>query len=74
MPGILLVLFYMFALPVILARTLFKRFHDKMGPVRYYVTVIFLFLPMLGLPIKMILRWMFNLKYLVHIHEFFFNI
>ena len=74
LPGILMVLAYMFALPVLLARTWFKRFHDKMGPARYYIAMIAFFLPMLALPIKMILRWTFNLKYIVHIHEFFFNI
>jgi len=26
------------------------------------------------MPIKMVLRWLFNLKYLVHIQEIFFNI
>ena len=27
-----------------------------------------------ALPIKMVLRWLFNLKYLVHIQEIFLNI
>ena len=43
------------------------------APARYYVTV-FLFLMMMSLPIKMLLRWIFNLKYIVAIPEFFFNI
>jgi len=71
--GILLVLFYIFALPVILAKGLFKRYYEKLGAPRYYVTV-FLFLMMMSLPIKMLARWIFNLKYIVHISEFFFNI
>jgi hypothetical protein len=29
---------------------------------------------MMSLPIKMLLRWIFNLKYIVAIPEFFFNI
>jgi hypothetical protein len=29
---------------------------------------------MLSLPIKMLLRWIVNLKYIVGIPEFFFNI
>jgi hypothetical protein len=74
LPGIVLVLFYMVALPPLLARTWFKRFYTKMGPARYYTTVVLLFLPMLSLPIKMFLRWVFNLKYVVHIGELFFNI
>jgi hypothetical protein len=72
-PGILLVLLYVFVLPVVLARGLFKAFNDKLGAPRFYVTV-FLFLMMMSLPIKMLLRWIFNLKYIVAIPEIFFNI
>ena len=71
--GILLVLFYVFALPVILARTLFKTYYNKLGAPRYFVTA-FLFLMMMSLPMKMLARWSFNLKYIVAIPEFFFNI
>jgi hypothetical protein len=71
--GILLVLFYLFALPVILARSLFKAYYEKMGAPRYYVGA-FLFLMMMSLPMKMLARWLFNLKYIVHIGEYFFNI
>jgi hypothetical protein len=91
LPGILLVLFYMFALPPLLAsrerlvalplgggRSLtlvpgLKRFRDQMGPWRYAVFVILL-LGMLALPIKMLLRWTVNLKYIVAMPEIFFNI
>jgi hypothetical protein len=71
--GILFVLFYILALPVILAKLWFKAYYEKLGPPRYYVAV-FLFLTMMSLPIKMLLRWLFNLKYIVAIPEFFFNI
>ena len=71
--GILLVLFYVFALPVILARTVFKIYVEKLGAPRYFVAV-FLFLMMMSLPIKMLARWIFNLKYIVYIPEYFFNI
>jgi Cytochrome b(C-terminal)/b6/petD len=73
MPGLLLVLFYVAALPVILGKKVFKSYYDKLGAPRYYVTV-FLFLMMMALPIKMLLRWIFNLKYIVGIPEIFFNI
>jgi hypothetical protein len=73
LPGILLVLFYVFALPVILAKAFFKPYYEKLGAPRYYVTV-FLFLMMMSLPIKMLARWIFNLKYIVAIPEIFFNI
>src|SRR5436309_2226428 len=71
--GILFVVFYVFALPVILAKGLFRTYYDKLGAPRYYVSV-FLFLAMMSLPIKMLARWIFNLKYIVAIPEFFFNI
>src|SRR5882762_2460963 len=71
--GILFVLFYVFALPVILAKGVFKNYLQKLGAPRYYVTV-FLFLMMMSLPLKMLARWIFNLKYVVAIGEFFFNI
>jgi hypothetical protein len=73
LPGILLVLFYVFGLPVILAKGFFKAYYAKLGPARYYVTV-FLFLSMMSLPMKMLARWIFNLKYVVAIPEIFFNI
>ena len=68
----LLVLAYL-SLPPLLAAKPFRRFYLKMGGPRYYVGS-FLFLFMMALPIKMVLRWLFNLKYIVHIQEIFFNI
>jgi hypothetical protein len=71
--GIIVVLLYVFVLPVILAKGAFKAYYNKMGAPRYYVGA-FLFLMMMSLPIKMLCRWIFNLKYIVAIPEFFFNI
>ena len=72
--GILVVVAYFGALPPLLARYgAFKRFYDNMGFIRYN-TLMFLVLSMASLPIKMYLRWIFNLKYIVAIPEFFFNI
>jgi len=73
LPGILLSLVYVLVLPVVLAKGLFKSFVGKLGAPRFYVTV-FLFLMMMSLPVKMLLRWIFNLKYIVAIPEIFFNI
>ena len=74
LPGILLIAFYFFVLPVLLRRTRwFRKYYEKMGPARYYVGVT-LFLFMMLLPIKMYFRWLFNLKYFIHIQEYFFNI
>jgi hypothetical protein len=71
-PGLLLTLAYV-ALPPLLAAGPFRRFYLKMGAPRYYVGSM-LFLIMMSLPIKMVLRWLFNLKYIVNIQEIFFNI
>ena len=71
--GIVLLLLYIVALPVILARGVLKTYYEKLGPPRYCVG-IFLFLMMLSLPMKMLARWLFNLKYIGEIPEFFFNI
>jgi hypothetical protein len=60
-------------LPPLLAKTIFRNFFVKMGFARYMVFAV-LILSMAALPIKMVLRWSFNLKYIVHIDEFFFNI
>ena len=70
--GIILVLAYLGLAPALALGPL-RRFYLKMGAPRYYVGV-FLFLTMMSLPIKMVLRWLFNLKYIVHIQEIFFNI
>ena len=71
--GILLTIVYIAVLPVALARKGLTSYYEKLGPTRYYVTVL-LFLSMLSLPVKMLARWLFNLKYIVSIPEFFFNI
>ncbi len=38
--GILFVLFYVFALPVLLAKMWFKAYYEKLGASRYYVSVV----------------------------------
>ncbi len=74
LPGIILLGLYFFLLPVLMLKwKKIRNFHDKMGSPRFY-TGITLFLVMMLLPIKMYCRWLFNLKYFVHIQEFFFNI
>ena len=70
---ILLVLAYIGVLPGLLARKGLKKYYDKMGPWRYAIFVMLL-LGMIALPIKMLLRWIFNLKYIVAMPEIFFNI
>jgi hypothetical protein len=71
-PGILLVLAYLIILPPVLATTVFRKAFVKMGFLRYML-MSNLFLFMLTLPLKMVLRWTINLKYIVHIDEWFLN-
>ena len=71
--GIVSVLAYFLVLPPLLAGTIFRRFFVRMGFWRF-MTFAMLFLFMAALPIKMVLRWAFNLKYIVAIPEYFFNI
>jgi hypothetical protein len=71
--GFILVFAYFLAIPPLLAKKWFKGFYQTLGPIRYHV-MVFLLLCMAALPIKMVLRWLFNLKYIVGIPEYFFNI
>ena len=52
---------------------MFKKFVRQMGAPRYYIMVMLLLI-MASLPIKMLLRWTINLKYIVAVPEWFFNI
>ena len=71
-PGIILTLGYFLVLPPIMAVTVFRKFFVKMGFIRYMLMTNLL-LTMLILPIKMILRWTINLKYIINIPEYFLN-
>jgi hypothetical protein len=75
MPGFLLVAFYFIALPPLLTKKIpyLQGLLEKLGIVRYGILINLIIL-MASLPIKMLLRWAFNLKYIVGIPEFFFNI
>ncbi len=71
--GLVLIGFYIAVLPLLLSKTVLRRFFEKMDTPRYLIGVS-LGLMMMSLPIKMYLRWIFNLKYIVSIPEFAFNI
>ncbi|AMV37278.1 hypothetical protein [Planctomyces sp. SH-PL62] len=68
-PGLLILALYLLALPPLLLRTVFKSYTEKSGRTRAVVMVVLLLL-MAGLPLKMILRWTLNLKYLIAIPGF----
>jgi hypothetical protein len=73
LPGILLVLGYLVLLPPLLAMTIMRSYFIRMGFIRFFVLVTLIQF-MAALPIKMVLRWTINLKYIVFIPEAFFNI
>ena len=72
-PGIILVLGYLLLLPPLLAKTVMRSYFIKMGFIRFFLLVTLIQFMAL-LPIKMVLRWTINLKYIVFIPEAFFNI
>jgi hypothetical protein len=71
-PGIIVTLVYFVVLPPLLAVTVFRRFFVHMGFIRYML-MSNLLLFMLSLPLKMVLRWTVNLKYIISIPEYFLN-
>ena len=71
--GIVLTLAYLLLLPPLLAVTVFRSFFQRMGFLRFMVLANLL-LFMAALPLKMVLRWAVNLKYIVAIPEYFLNI
>ena len=73
LPGIVLVLAYLLLLPPLLAKTILRPFFVRMGFMRFFLLVTLIQF-MAALPIKMVLRWAINLKYIVFIPEYFFNI
>jgi len=73
LPGIIVVALYFLVIPPLLAGTVMRSYFLKMGFIRYMV-LINLLLFMAALPIKMVLRWTFNLKYFIAIPEYFLNL
>jgi hypothetical protein len=73
LPGMIVIFAYFVLLPPLLAKTIMRKFFIRMGFLRFFTLVTFLQF-MAALPIKMLLRWTLNLKYIVFISEYFFNI
>lgn len=73
LPGILLTLGYFVVLPPVMALTVFRNYFQRMGFIRFMVmSNLLLFMALL--PIKMILRWTINLKYIISIPEYLLNL
>jgi hypothetical protein len=73
LPGLIILGIYFAVVPAVLAKGTLRSMYDRMGVVRYSLFVVLL-LVALSLPIKMYLRWLFNIKYIVAMPEIFFNI
>src|SRR5687768_5449966 len=71
--GFVLVGAYLVVLPAVLRATVFKRMYEQMGGIRYVLMIIHLLIMAL-MPIKMVLRWFFNLKYFIYLPEFNANL
>ena len=64
---------YFIVAPPLMAMTIFRKFFVKMGFIRFMVmSNLLLFMALL--PIKMVLRWTLNLKYIISIPEYFLNL
>lgn len=74
-PGLVVLAMYFIVLPPWLTKKypLLMGLMEKLGVTRYAI-VIFLAFSMAALPIKMLLRWIIHLKYIVSMPEVFFNI
>ena len=71
--GITIVAAYFFVGQPLLGWTVMKKFRQSMGWWRFH-SMAFMLLAMTGLVVKMFLRWTIDLKYVISIPEYMFNI
>lgn len=71
--GIIVTFFYMIGIIPLITKKWGHKYLSRMGTIRYYIMII-LILGMMSLPIKMYLRWFFNLKYIIAMPEFELNL
>lgn len=73
-PGLVITFFWLCVLPVLMTRIrFFGRLRAQMGFSRYYLMAV-LFVIMMLVPVKMVGRWTFNLKYIIAMPEINFNL
>lgn len=73
-PGMLFTVFWLFVLPYLLTKIkFFGRLRTQMGFARFYLMAV-LFVIMMLVPLKMVGRWTFNLKYIIAMPEYSFNL
>ena len=71
--GIVLTLAWLLLLPPLLGRTVMRKIYGQLGAIRFYIMAVHLVIMGL-LPLKMVLRWLFNLKYFIYLPEFNLNL
>jgi len=72
--GIILTAAYLVVTPFLVMKSKWgQKIIENIGTIRYYI-LIFLIIGMASLPIKMILRWLFTLKYIVALPEWELNL
>lgn len=73
-PGLIITTFWVFILPVVMIKIPpFDKLREQMGFARYYLMAE-LFAIMMLVPVKMVGRWFFNLKYIIAMPEINFNL
>ncbi|MBL4888827.1 MAG: hypothetical protein JKX97_02260, partial [Candidatus Lindowbacteria bacterium] len=75
LPGFAVLTFYFGIIPIMMTRIpkLFREYYQEAGLIRFTI-ITQLLLWMALIPIKMVLRWVITLKYILYIPEYFFNI
>lgn len=72
--GIIFTGLYLFVIPPLTARSKWgQKIIENTGKIRFYIFMV-LILGMTSLPIKMFLRWIFSLKYIIAMPEFELNL
>lgn len=73
LPGLILVGGYVLAIPLIFIKTkIGQEIIERLGNIRCFI-FLFLVIGMSSLPIKMVLRWLFNMKYIIALPEIELN-
>jgi len=67
-PGMLVLAAYLVGLPWWLARTWCRPMYERLGPSRYWCLQLLLLI-MLSIPVKILLRWLCNLSYVLALPE-----
>ena len=72
--GVITVVFYQFVPTILMMKSKWgQNLIEKVGKIRFYI-LVFLILGMASLPIKLVLRWLFQLKYIIAMPEFELNL